>query len=92
MVENGMIDQLPTHDDPEEAIEVLDNLKLRFHLKDRWRDTYPDTKTYTFPQNKPGSQSRIDCIYITDKLLLLTREWKIEVTGVPGADHKLTSV
>ncbi|KAF5328540.1 hypothetical protein D9758_017941 [Tetrapyrgos nigripes] len=92
LVENGMIDRMPAHDDPEEAIDALDDLKLKFHLKDSWRDTYPDTKAFTFPQNRPGSQSRIDRIYVTEKLLPLMREWKIEATGVPGADHKLISV
>ncbi|KAF5352050.1 hypothetical protein D9758_009406 [Tetrapyrgos nigripes] len=92
MVEAGVIDRLPARDDPEDAVEALDELKMSTQLRDGWRDTYPDTKAYTFHQTATGSQSRIDRIYATDAILTASREWKIEPTGVPGADHWMVSV
>ncbi|KAF5334028.1 hypothetical protein D9758_017420 [Tetrapyrgos nigripes] len=87
IVEAGVIDRLPGRDDPEEAVDALDDFKLSTQLRDGWRDTYPDTKAYTFHQTVTGSQSRIDQIYATDPILAASREWKIESMGVPGADH-----
>ncbi|THU95795.1 DNase I-like protein [Dendrothele bispora CBS 962.96] len=92
VVEDGLIDRLPAHDDPEDALEALDDLKMLFNIKDGWRNTYPTTKSFTFMQSSTGSQSQIDRIYITDKFLKTAREWKIEQTGIPHADHKMTSV
>ncbi|THU80459.1 hypothetical protein K435DRAFT_874372 [Dendrothele bispora CBS 962.96] len=57
VVESGMVDRLPAHNDPEEATEALDNLKILTNLHDGWRDTYPDKKAYTFHQTATGSQS-----------------------------------
>ncbi|KAJ3982403.1 hypothetical protein F5890DRAFT_1379611, partial [Lentinula detonsa] len=37
-------------------------------------------------------QSRLDRIYVTEKILETAREWKIETTGVPHADHNMVSV
>ncbi|KAF5366462.1 hypothetical protein D9758_009746 [Tetrapyrgos nigripes] len=57
VVEAGVIDRLPGRDDPEEAVDALDDFKLSTQLRDGWRDTYPDTKAYTFHQTATGSQS-----------------------------------
>ncbi|KAJ3797677.1 Endonuclease/exonuclease/phosphatase, partial [Lentinula aff. detonsa] len=92
VVEAGLIDRLPAHDDPEEAINALDNLKQAMGLKDGWRTTFPDSKAFTFLQESSGSQSRLDRIYVTEKILETAREWKIETTGVPHADHNMVSV
>ncbi|KAF5348039.1 hypothetical protein D9758_010077 [Tetrapyrgos nigripes] len=54
MVEAGVIDRLPARDDPEDAVEALDELKMSTQLRDGWRDTYPDTKAYTFHQTATG--------------------------------------
>ncbi|THU95165.1 DNase I-like protein, partial [Dendrothele bispora CBS 962.96] len=92
MVETGLIDRLPAHDDPDEAMEALDDLKILLNLQDGWRDTYPDQKSYTFHQTATGSQSRLDRIYTTEAILSASREWKIEPSGFPNADHKMVSV
>ncbi|THU83857.1 DNase I-like protein [Dendrothele bispora CBS 962.96] len=92
MVENGLIDRLPAHDDPDEAIEALDDIKMTFKLKDGWRNTYPDTKAYSYLQTATGSQSRIDRIYTTETILETAREWKIQPSGVPHADHSMITV
>ncbi|KAF5318883.1 hypothetical protein D9758_019008 [Tetrapyrgos nigripes] len=92
VVEAGVIDRFPGRDDPESAVDALDDFKISTQLRDGWRDTYPDTKAYTFHQTATGSQSRIDRIYATDLILAASREWNIESTGVPGADHWMVSV
>ncbi|THU79217.1 hypothetical protein K435DRAFT_875717 [Dendrothele bispora CBS 962.96] len=92
VVESGMVDRLPAHNDPEEATEALDNLKILTNLHDGWRDTYPDKKAYTFHQTATGSQSRLDRIYATSSFLTSSREWNIEATGIRNADHKMVTV
>ncbi|KAJ3791785.1 hypothetical protein GGU11DRAFT_761312 [Lentinula aff. detonsa] len=83
MVEAGIIDWLPAHDDPEDACEALDNLKMRLNIWDGWRTTFPDTKSFTYMQSATGVQSRIDQIYMSDR---------ITESGIPNADHSLISV
>ncbi|KAF5371153.1 hypothetical protein D9758_004251 [Tetrapyrgos nigripes] len=97
MVEDGMIDWLPAHDDPNDAIDVLDQLKLQFGLKDGWRSTYPDKKAFMYPGKQTQtrtdcSQSRIDRIYVTDDLLQSAREWTMTPSGIPQTDHLMISV
>ncbi|KAE9404982.1 DNase I-like protein, partial [Gymnopus androsaceus JB14] len=92
MVESGLIDCLPACDDPEDAIDALDDLKQNLHLKDGWRMTFPEKKSFTFLQTATGSQSRIDRIYATDMIMDTAKEWKIRVSGIPNADHSLVSV
>ncbi|KAJ4484644.1 hypothetical protein C8R41DRAFT_769253, partial [Lentinula lateritia] len=92
MVEAGLLDQIPAHDDPEEASSALDDLKILLKLRDGWRMTYPNERTFTSMQPASGSQSRIDRIYVTDPLLETAREWKIRESGIPNADHSLASV
>ncbi|KAJ3892876.1 Endonuclease/exonuclease/phosphatase, partial [Lentinula edodes] len=92
MVEAGVLDRLPAHDDPEEASEALDNLKIMLKLRDGWRSTNPNDRAFTYMQSATGSQSRIDRIYVTDSVLETAREWKIRESGVPNADHNLVSV
>ncbi|KAJ3991447.1 Endonuclease/exonuclease/phosphatase [Lentinula boryana] len=92
MVEAGVFDRLPAHDDPEEACEALDNLKLNLHLRDGWRATFPSTKAFTYMQAGTGVQSRIDRIYLTNIMLETAREWQIRESGIPNADHSMISV
>ncbi|THU75930.1 DNase I-like protein [Dendrothele bispora CBS 962.96] len=80
MVETGLIDRLPAHDDTEEAIDALDSIEMKYNLKDGWLNTYPDKKAYTFLQTATGSQTRIDRIYVTDQIMSTAREWKMEPT------------
>ena len=92
MVED-VIDRLPMHSDRADVVDALDNLKSEFRLQDGWRYTYPKTKSYTFYQNNgASSQSRIDRIYVTGPILQTAREWGIETSGVPNADHRMVTV
>ncbi|KAF5340132.1 hypothetical protein D9757_015435 [Collybiopsis confluens] len=89
MVEDA-IDRLPMREDPREAVDCLDDLKVELGLRDGWRDTYPASKQFTFSRNE--SQSRLDRIYVTDNILKTARQWKITPVGVDGVDHEMVSV
>ncbi|KAJ7616192.1 hypothetical protein DFH06DRAFT_1013136, partial [Mycena polygramma] len=91
IVQDG-VDRLPTHEDNPAAVDALDQLAGSLRLYDGWRETYPSTKAFTFCQSiANGSHSRIDRIYISEKLYMTAREWKIEAVGIP-TDHKMVSV
>jgi ribonuclease HI/exonuclease III len=85
------IDRMPSHSDNSNAVEALCNLRYIFQVHDGWRYTNPTTKEYTFLQQTTGSHSRIDRIYISDKLLKHSFDWNIWTPGIP-TDHKITSV
>ncbi|KAF5373439.1 hypothetical protein D9615_009490 [Tricholomella constricta] len=91
MVED-MIDRLPARSDSPETIEELASLKSLLGLVDGWRTTFPTAKEFSFLQDATKSQSRIDRIYVSPSVLQTAREWKMEPSGIPGADHKLVSV
>ncbi|KAF5376091.1 hypothetical protein D9615_007753 [Tricholomella constricta] len=92
MVENAL-DRLPMSEDHFTAIQALGELREFLRLKDGWRETYPDSKSYTFlADGNRKAQSRLDRIYTTDKIFETAREWKIEPTGIPGTDHDMVSV
>ncbi|KAF8902961.1 Endonuclease/exonuclease/phosphatase [Gymnopilus junonius] len=92
MVEDA-IDRLPTHGSNEDLTNAFDDLKYETRLLDGWRNTYPSQKAFTFVQNnEQHSQSRIDRIYLTEGLFQMAREWKIETSGIPNADHRMVSV
>ncbi|KAJ7077990.1 Endonuclease/exonuclease/phosphatase, partial [Mycena belliarum] len=90
MVEDA-IDRLPHHKDPNIVTEAMLNLKAKLHLQDGWRQTYPDTKGYTFLQPATGSQSRIDRILVTDNILRNSLDWRFESSGL-HTDHQLLSM
>jgi exonuclease III len=85
------IDRLPCHHDDATPVAALGELKCNAGLVDGWRRTHPDRWEYT-PQHAPNtSQGRIDRIYITNELLPLATDWKIDST-VLETDHWLASV
>jgi len=91
-VVEDMIDRLPVRSDPMSATDALDDLKSALRMDDGWRTTYPAQKAYTFLQSATASQSRIDRIYTTQKIIRTAREWKIETNTIPGTDHRIVSV
>lgn len=58
------IDRIPSHTDNAATVDALDDLKRSLNLVDGWRETYPDTKAFTFFQESTKSQSRIDLLSI----------------------------
>ncbi|KAK0481334.1 hypothetical protein IW261DRAFT_1291118, partial [Armillaria novae-zelandiae] len=90
MVEE-MIDRLPMHNDEAAQQAALDTMKHDMGMIDGWRDRHPTMKAYTYHQKATGSQSHIDRIYVTEKILNASRGWEILETGIP-TDHKLVSM
>ncbi|KAF5367236.1 hypothetical protein D9615_010673 [Tricholomella constricta] len=90
MVEDTL-DRIPAREDPQEAVEELDNLKSMLGLVDGWRTTFPTTKVFSFLQDATRAQSRLDRMYVTLSILQTAREWKMEPSGIPGTDHKMIS-
>ncbi|KAF8067089.1 Endonuclease/exonuclease/phosphatase, partial [Lyophyllum atratum] len=91
-VVEDLIDRLPMRLDPETATEALESLKSTLGLTDGWRDTHPLCKAYTLLHTATDSQSRLDRIYVTNEVLVTARDWRIEPSGIPNADHSLVSV
>ncbi|CAK5283637.1 unnamed protein product [Mycena citricolor] len=90
MVE-GAIDRLPTHSDNNNTVNALDELKIRLRIIDGWRETYPETRDYTFrqPAALGGSLSRIDRIYVKRDTFSNTFDWGIKRVGIE-TDHDMT--
>ncbi|KAJ8689467.1 hypothetical protein PTI98_012369 [Pleurotus ostreatus] len=79
------------------ATEALDKLKLELRLRDGWRTTYPDSARFTFTQTRlreddAPAMSRIDRIYVTNRILERAREWDMKPSGLNSADHWMVSV
>jgi exonuclease III len=85
------IDRLPAREDCTPAVEALDQLKQAMRLVDGWRETFPDTKAYTYRHDGTHIQSQIDRIYLTKRLQETAREWKMETVGIPQLDHRMVS-
>jgi exonuclease III len=84
------IDRLPSHHDPPGPVKSLDTLRASFHLLDGWRANNPDDKHFSFLQQATATQSRIDRIYASNKIVKSATDWKIDWTGL-STDHKLVS-
>jgi len=69
VVEEGA-DCQPAHEDNERTVESLQNFKSSFLLWDGWRATHPTKLSYTCLQTARTTHSRIDRIYVTDKILV----------------------
>jgi hypothetical protein len=89
MVEDGL-DRLPHHRDPPNVTTAMLELKSALNLQDGWRQTYPDTKAYTFLQKATNVQSRIDRNLVSAAVLHNSSDWEIEAPGI-HTDHQLVS-
>lgn len=85
------IDRVPVHADSPGAVEELTAFKNRLLLYDGWRNTFPDRRGYTLLHKSTGSQSRIDRIYCTSRILETASDWMHATSGL-DTDHLLTSV
>ncbi|KAJ7252020.1 Endonuclease/exonuclease/phosphatase [Mycena rebaudengoi] len=89
MVEDGL-DRMPHHRDPANVTTAMLELKSTLRLQDGWRQTFPDTKAYTFLQKATNVQSRIDRILVSAEVLKNSSDWTIEASGI-HTDHQLVS-
>ncbi|KAF8633797.1 hypothetical protein AX17_004355 [Amanita inopinata Kibby_2008] len=90
LVENA-IDRIPAHCDTDSTVESLQNLTSTFGLIDGWRHTFPNRLEFTYHQNTPPTQSRLDRIYLTRFLLKHSHGWTSDPVGFP-TDHKCVTV
>ncbi|KAF5378764.1 hypothetical protein D9615_006956 [Tricholomella constricta] len=90
MVEDSL-DRFPPHEDHRPQTEALLDLKNCLRLLDGWRQTHPTTIDHTFRMGRTTTVSRIDRIYVTEKILKRSFNWKIEQTGI-STDHKMVSM
>ncbi|KAG9220267.1 hypothetical protein CCMSSC00406_0006332 [Pleurotus cornucopiae] len=92
MVEDA-IDRNPAHNDSPRQVQELAELKTDLRLRDGWRHTRPDQRSYTFmqPVANGGAKSRIDRIYVTEQLLQKSNEWQINHSGLANTDHWMVS-
>ncbi|KAI0723593.1 Endonuclease/exonuclease/phosphatase, partial [Earliella scabrosa] len=89
-VVESAIDRLPMREDDTSAVEALKDLCACKHLKDEWRARNEQERMYTYRQSATGSMSRIDRIYLNDRIRGGATEWE---TKPPGflTDHSLTT-
>jgi exonuclease III len=85
-------DRMPCHTDSAETTRVFQTLKNRFLLQDGWRQMNPSERRFTYYQKATQSQSRIDRIYTSAKVLKNASDWDTESPGDIVTDHRLTSV
>ncbi|EJD36214.1 hypothetical protein AURDEDRAFT_130204 [Auricularia subglabra TFB-10046 SS5] len=65
----------------------FDNLKRDLKIKDGWRAINPTRTEWTWRDAARKHMSRIDRVYLTEKLLASSREWEIQISGVTRDDH-----
>ena len=86
-VENAS-DRAPQHEDDKKVIENFTKIRKKFSLIDAWREHWPEELQYTFFQLNPGSASRIDRIYVNDKLFQYTYNLGI-LSSLTLSDHDI---
>ncbi|KAH9892716.1 Endonuclease/exonuclease/phosphatase, partial [Cubamyces lactineus] len=90
LVEDAL-DRLPARSDRESAREELTTVITKWNLLDGWRVSNETTKAYTYLHAANGSQSRIDRIYVTERLHQDSNAWGIQDSGIL-TDHRMVTV
>ena len=92
-VTENLIDRNPAHTDDQSATESLRETRLQWNICNAWRESYPDDRKYTYRAtvNSQQIKSRLDRIYVADRLTPLTFDWKHAASPVP-TDHWIVVV
>ncbi|KAK0477655.1 Endonuclease/exonuclease/phosphatase, partial [Armillaria novae-zelandiae] len=86
------IDRIPAHGDSQALVKAFQEFKGKRRLKDGWRHINPERREYTYTQmSGKFSRSRIDRIYVSDKVLKNSDRWEIRHPPI-GTDHQIVSV
>ncbi|KAI0706715.1 Endonuclease/exonuclease/phosphatase, partial [Cerioporus squamosus] len=85
------LDRAPARADDERAVMALSSLVSGLALLDGWRMQNGTLRSFSFLQVATRSQSRIDRIYVSRRLLSMSHSWEIASPGIP-TDHCLVSV
>ncbi len=86
-----LIDRAPARPDPDAPVGALRRFLSLLGLLDGWRCRNGTSHDFSYLQQASGSQSRIDRIYLTSRLLAMSHSWTILPPGIP-TDHYLVSV
>ena len=89
-VENEL-DRLPHRKDEEKVIESWKKIRSKYGLIDGWRAHNEISKGFTFIQPATNSMSRIDRIYVNDKIYPYGYNWSHE-SSAEISDHDLVAV
>ena len=92
-VTEDSIDRSPAHQDDQEAVETLRNVRREWNILDTWRHTNPSSRNFTYHANANGSQiqSRLDRIYTSQNVAQFVFDWQTKPSAVP-TDHWLVKV
>jgi len=82
------IDRAPQHEDDKNVTENFTKIRKKLELYDGWREHSPLEKQYTFFQETPGSASRIDRIYIHEKLFTYAYNFGV-LSSLALSDHDI---
>lgn len=87
------IDRAPAKTDDQPATDKLRDVRLNWDVQDAWRAAHPDEKVFTYRANANGNEikSRLDRIYVANRLTTFTFDWVITPSPVP-TDHWLVAV
>ncbi|KAI0738372.1 Endonuclease/exonuclease/phosphatase, partial [Daedaleopsis nitida] len=88
------VDRLPVGGAEGSSVVALDALKhtLGLMMVDGWRETFPTERAYTFLRGsgREAQMSRLDRIYVAQRVFRDCREWRIHECGVK-TDHSMVS-
>jgi len=92
-VTEDAINRSPAHQDDQEAIEALREIRREWNILDGWRHTNPATRCFTYHANTNGShiQSCLDRIYTSQNIAQHIFDWQTKPSSVP-TDHWLVKV
>ncbi|PBK73881.1 DNase I-like protein [Armillaria solidipes] len=86
------LDRLPVHEDSRATVEAFKAFRKMLNLRDGWRTANPEKKDYSFAQMAGNfSRSRIDRIYVSNKVLENCDQWDISDPTLE-TDHRVVSV
>jgi ribonuclease HI/exonuclease III len=88
-----LIDRIPPREADGAALEALRDIRDAWGVVDMWRHLNPNKKEYTYRARSDDQQikSRLDRIYVSNKIAKTTFDWQIKPSAVP-TDHWLVRV
>ena len=92
-VTEDAIDRAPAKLDDKAATDKLRDTRLAWDVRDAWRSEHPSEKAFTYRANtsEQAIKSRLDRIYIANRLTTFTFGWVIAPSLIP-TDHWLVAI
>ncbi|EJD40925.1 hypothetical protein AURDEDRAFT_69493, partial [Auricularia subglabra TFB-10046 SS5] len=81
------LDRFPNKVSRIDAPETFANLKRYLRVHDGWRKSNVTKIEWTWRNADRSAMSRIDRIYVTEELLMASREWDISISNLTTNDH-----